>query len=60
LREPKHSQARCPDYVDVIDLALMLKCNPQEIWEQWDQLWIERLKVVLEARRLAKIVNPTR
>ena len=55
MREPNHSQARCPEYVDVIDLAMMFKCNPQEIWETWDELWIERINVVVEARRLAAI-----
>jgi len=44
----------------VIDLALMFKCNPQEIWEQWDELWIERINVVLQARRLAAVVHEER
>jgi hypothetical protein len=57
LRQPLHSNARCPEYVDIIDLALMFKCSPQEIWEQWDELWIERIAVVMEARRLAAVVH---
>lgn len=57
MRCPQHSDARCPEYVDVIDLALMFKCNPQEIWEQWDELWIERINVVLQARRLATVTH---
>lgn len=57
LRSPQHPEARYPEYVDVIDLALMFKRNPQEIFEEWDELWIERISLVLEARRLAAVVH---
>jgi len=57
LRSPQHPEAHYPEYVDVIDLALMFKRNPQEIFEEWDELWIERISLVLEARRLAAVVH---
>jgi hypothetical protein len=55
LRCPLHDEAKCPDYADIIDLAIMFHRDPREIWEEWDELWIERINIILEGRRLAAV-----
>jgi hypothetical protein len=47
----------CPWYVDTVDLALLFKQDPRVIDEEWDAAWVDRVQMVLEARRRAALAK---
>ena len=57
LLEPKHSRAYKPDYVDAIHLARMFGQDPRVVYQEWDQLWINRIQLVQDAEHQAAIAR---
>jgi hypothetical protein len=38
----------------------MFHCSPQEIYEEWDEAWVDRIHHVLMARRMAHAASERR
>ena len=41
--------------MEAIDLALLFHCAPEDPYEKWDKVWLDRARVILQARHLASI-----
>jgi hypothetical protein len=38
-----------------VDLAMLFHRPPEEIYAQWDKVWVDRVRVILQGRRLAAV-----
>ena len=45
----------CPWYEEAIDLAVLFHCAPEDPFEKWDKVWLNRARVILQGRRAAAI-----
>ena len=45
----------CPWYEEAIDLATVFHCAPEDPFKVWDKVWLDRARVILQARRIAAI-----
>jgi len=44
-----------PWYWEAIDLAVMFHCAPEDPYEKWDKVWLDRARVILQGRQQAAI-----
>jgi hypothetical protein len=45
----------CPWYEPIVDLGILFHRPPEEIYECWDKIWLDRTRVILQGRQLAAI-----
>jgi hypothetical protein len=46
--------------VDYVDLGFLFHVSPQEIYETWDEDWVDRIHTVIRAREMANIAKERR